>query len=313
MGESALARLPRRALGTMRHRMQEMVAAAQTTICAALGPLDERPFQEDVWRHPEGGGGRSRVLQDGTVFEKAGVNVAAVEGQLHQEALAAMIAKEELSTHPRRFAAVGLSVVVHPRSPWVPTVHCNYRYFELDDGRWWFGGGTDLTPAYLFEEDARHFHATLKATCDRHDAAFYPRFKKWCDDYFQLPHRREARGIGGIFFDDLRDRDPGVLFAFVADCAAAFVPAYLPIVERRLGRSWGERESRWLALRRGRYVEFNLMYDRGTRFGLRTGGRVESILMSLPLQARWEYAHEPEAGSAEAATLGVLRSPREWA
>jgi coproporphyrinogen III oxidase len=296
----------------MRTRMEEMVRAAQAAICDALGPLDERPFQEDAWRHPEGGGGVSRVLQDGTVFDKAGVNVAAVEGSLHPEALAAMIAKQDLEPAPHRFVAVGLSVVVHPRSPWVPTVHCNYRYFELDDGRWWFGGGTDLTPAYLVADDARHFHRTLKAACDRHDPAFYPRFKKWCDDYFQLPHRGEARGVGGIFFDDLRDREPAALFAFVADCAAAFVPAYLPLVERGLSRPWGEHESRWQGLRRGRYVEFNLMYDRGTRFGLRTGGRVESILMSLPLHARWEYAHEPEPGSLEAATLDVLRQPQEW-
>ncbi len=289
-----------------------MVREAQATICSALAPLDERPFQEDVWRHSEGGGGLSRVLQNGTVFEKAGVNIAAVEGRLHEEALAAMIAKQDLSAEPRRFAAVGLSVVVHPRSPWQPTVHCNYRYFELDDGRWWFGGGTDLTPAYVLEDDARHFHATLKQACDRHDPAFYPRFKAWCDDYFRIPHRGEARGIGGIFFDDLRDRDADRLFAFVADCASAFVPGYLPLLQRHLDQPWGERESRWLGVRRGRYVEFNLMYDRGTRFGLRTGGRVESILMSLPLHASWEYAHEPAAGTAEAATLEVLRHPRGW-
>jgi len=296
----------------MRTRMEEMVRGAQAAICGALGPLDERPFQEDAWRHAEGGGGVSRVLQDGTVFDKAGVNVAAVEGRLHPEALQAMIAKQDLEPAPHHFVAVGLSVVVHPRSPWVPTVHCNYRYFELDDGRWWFGGGTDLTPVYVDEDDARHFHATLKAACDRHDPAFYPRFKKWCDDYFHLPHRGEGRGVGGIFFDDLRDREPAALFAFVADCAAAFVPAYVPLLERHLGRPWSEREGRWQGLRRGRYVEFNLMYDRGTRFGLRTGGRVESILMSLPLLARWEYAHEPAPGSAEAATLAVLRQPREW-
>jgi coproporphyrinogen III oxidase len=297
---------------TMRSRMEQMVREAQATICSALAPLDAREFQDDVWRHADGGGGLSRVLQNGSVFDKAGVNMASVEGKLHPDALAAMIAKQDLEPAPHRFAAVGLSIVVHPRSPWVPTVHCNYRYFELDDGRWWFGGGTDLTPMYVADEDASHFHRTLKHACDRHDPAFYPRFKKWCDDYFQLPHRGEARGVGGIFFDDLRDRPANELLSFVADCASAFLPAYLPIVERSLDRPWGERESRWQELRRGRYVEFNLMYDRGTRFGLRTGGRVESILMSLPLLARWEYAHEPEPGSAEAATLDVLRRPREW-
>jgi coproporphyrinogen III oxidase len=297
----------------MREQMERMVRDAQATICAALEPLEPGRFQEDAWRHPEGGGGVSRVLQDGSRFEKAGVNVAGVSGTLHEEALAAMVPKQDLVPRPHRFAAVGLSVVIHPRSPWVPTVHCNYRYFELDDGRWWFGGGTDLTPAYLVAEDAHHFHATLRAACDRHDPTFYPRFKKWCDEYFFLPHRGEARGVGGIFFDNLRDRDREALFAFVADCAAAFVPAYLPIVERRMATPWGDDERRWQGLRRGRYVEFNLMYDRGTRFGLRTGGRVESILMSLPLEARWEYAHEPPAGSREATTLEVLRHPRDWA
>jgi len=301
----------------MRQRMEDMVRAAQAQICAGLQPFDERAFQQDAWRHAESGGGVSRVLQDGTAFEKAGVNVAVVGGTLHEEALQAMIPKAELSaaeTAPRshRFAAVGLSIVIHPRSPWAPTVHCNYRYFELDDGRWWFGGGTDLTPVYLFEEDARHFHATLKAACDRHHPGYYARFKKWCDEYFYLPHRGEARGVGGIFFDNLQG-DGEALFAFVADCAAAFLPAYVPLLERRLPLAYGEREQRWQGLRRGRYVEFNLMYDRGTRFGLRTGGRVESILMSLPLLARWEYGQEPEPGSPEAATLEVLRRPREWA
>ena len=296
----------------MRERMERMVRAAQERICAALEPLDVRPFQADPWRHAEGGGGLSRVLQDGSAFEKAGVNVASVSGTLHEEALQAMVPKDDLGAHSRRFAAVGLSIVLHPRSPMVPTIHCNYRYFELEDGRWWFGGGTDLTPSYLFEEDARHFHATLAAACDRHDPAFYPRFKKWCDDYFHIAHRGEARGIGGIFFDNLHDRDREALFAFVTDCTDAFLPAYLPIVERRRSASWGDRERRWQGLRRGRYVEFNLMYDRGTRFGLRTGGRVESILMSLPLEARWEYNQEPAPGSPEAATLAVLRRPRDW-
>jgi coproporphyrinogen III oxidase len=296
----------------MRARMEAMVSAAQTAICAALEPLDARRFREDAWEHTEEGGGRSCVLQDGTAFEKAGVNVAAVGGTLSDAVVAAMLPKGEIDAQARRFHAVGLSVVIHPRNPWAPTVHCNYRYFELGDGRWWFGGGTDLTPVYLFEEDARHFHATLRSVCDRHDPGYYPRFKRWCDEYFTIPHRGEARGVGGIFFDHLRGDDPGPLFAFVADCAQAFVPAYLPLLERRLALPWGEREARWQGLRRGRYVEFNLMYDRGTTFGLRTGGRVESILMSLPLVARWEYGEEPAAGSPEAATLAALRAPREW-
>ncbi|HVS02261.1 MAG TPA: oxygen-dependent coproporphyrinogen oxidase [Thermoanaerobaculia bacterium] len=297
---------------TMPERMHAMVRRAQTTICAALEAYEKARFQEDAWRHGEGGGGTSRVLQGGTTFDKAGVNVAAVCGTLGEEAIRVMLPKEDLPTGPLGFTAVGLSLVIHPRSPWVPTIHCNYRYFELDSGRWWFGGGSDLTPVYLFDDDACHFHGVLAAACGRHDPAFYPRFKRWCDEYFTLAHRGERRGVGGIFFDELRDRDPESLLAFVTDCADSFLDGYLPILERRLDRPYGERELRWQGLRRGRYVEFNLMYDRGTRFGLRTGGRVESILMSLPLSARWEYGHEPEPGSAEAATLAVLRTPREW-
>jgi coproporphyrinogen III oxidase len=296
----------------MREAMERMVAEAQAAICAALQRFEERPFVEDPWRRPAGGGGVSRVLQGGTAFDKAGVNVASVWGELPEAAAEVMLEKQGLGEATHRFAATGLSVVIHPRNPLAPTIHCNYRYFELEDGRWWFGGGTDLTPSYLFEEDARHFHGTLKAACDRHDPSYYPRFKRWCDDYFHLPHRDERRGIGGIFFDDLRDRPREECFAFVAECTGAFLPGYLPILERRLPAAWDERQRRWQELRRGRYVEFNLMYDRGTRFGLGTGGRVESILMSLPLTARWEYGQQPEPGSAEERLAAVLRTPRDW-
>lgn len=177
---------------------------------------------------------------------------------------------------------------------------------------WWFGGGADLTPAYLFDEDAAHFHRLHKEACDKHDPAFYPRFKKWCDEYFFIRHRGETRGVGGIFFDDLNDRDPDLLFAFAKDASAAFVPAYVPLVEKRKDMPFSEEQKRWQQLRRGRYVEFNLVYDRGTTFGLKTGGRIESILMTLPLTARWEYDHHPEPGSEEARLLEVLKSPREW-
>jgi coproporphyrinogen III oxidase len=293
--------------------MERLVTAAQQEICTALELLDERPFVEDRWARDAGGGGVTRVLQGGSAFDKAGVNVSSVWGELPPRAAEVMLDKEGLGEATPRFEATGLSVVIHPRSPMAPTIHCNYRYFELEDGRWWFGGGTDLTPCYFFEEDARHFHRVLREVCDRHDAAYYPRFKRWCDDYFHIPHRGEGRGLGGIFFDDLRDRPAEELFAFVEDCTTAFLPGYLPILERRLPMPWGERERQWQRLRRGRYVEFNLMYDRGTRFGLGTGGRVESILMSLPLEARWEYGHRPEAESPEAQMLEVLRHPREWA
>lgn len=289
-----------------------MVRQVQEEICRALEERDRRRFREDTWESPAGGGGRSRVLQDGSVLEKAGVNVASVEGVLSPEASRAMLGKKGVEPGRHPFVAVGLSVVLHPVNPHAPTVHCNYRYFRLGDGRWWFGGGTDLTPVYLYPSDVRHFHSTLEEICDAHDPTFYPRFKRWCDEYFHLPHRDEARGVGGIFFDDLRDRPAGELFAFTSDCANAFLDSYLPILDRRGDVPWGDRERRWQHLRRGRYVEFNLMYDRGTRFGLKTGGRVESILMSLPLHARWEYDHRPEPGSQEAELLDVLRNPRDW-
>ncbi len=302
---------------TMRGRMEVLATKMQETICAAAEAIEGAPFTRDPWTRPEGGGGLSCVMQDGSVFEKAGVNVSAVHGTLDREAARAMGGGREAGEETLRFFAAGLSVVVHPRNPMAPTAHCNYRYFERGDeghpAAWWFGGGSDLTPAYLCEEDARHFHGTLKAACDGHDGAFYPRFKAWCDDYFFLPHRGERRGIGGIFFDDLHDRDPGDLFAFVEACARAFVPSYFPLVERHKEEPYTPAQKRWQALRRGRYAEFNLLYDRGTLFGLRTGGRAESILMSLPLEARWEYAHEPAGGSEEERLLHVLKTPRSWA
>jgi len=197
-----------------------------------------------------------------------------------------------------------------------PTAHANYRYFERGDGSvpgsWWFGGGADLTPSYLFEEDARHFHQTHKDACDSFDPSFYPRFKKWCDEYFFIKHRGETRGVGGIFFDDLHDRDSDTLLSFATACANAFVPSYIPLVERRKDMAFTDAQKEWQQLRRGRYVEFNLVYDRGTVFGLRTAGRIESILMSLPLTARWEYCNEPIEGSPEEKMLGVLRTPCSW-
>jgi coproporphyrinogen III oxidase len=296
--------------------MEQMVRAAQDTICTALARVDGGTFREDTWQRPGGGGGTSRVLQDGKVFEKAGVNVSVVHGTLSPEAASKMGGGKALGERDLDFFATGISLVIHPHNPMAPTAHANYRYFERGDGSlpgsWWFGGGADLTPAYLFEEDAKHFHRAHKIACDAHDPAFYPRFKKWCDEYFYLPHREETRGLGGIFFDDLHDRGRDVLFAFARDCAAAFVPAYVPIVERRMGLPYTEANKLWQALRRGRYVEFNLIYDRGTLFGLKTGGRVESILMSLPLQARWEYDHSPPSGSDEARVTEVLRQPRAW-
>ena len=297
-----------------RDQMVGLVHHLQDQICEALSALEGQPFGQDVWSREEGGGGRSRVLQGGRIFEKAGVNVSVVMGQLSEQAARSMgggHGVEDLS-----FFATGVSLVLHPHNPMAPTVHANYRYFERGDGQapgsWWFGGGADLTPSYLFEEDARHFHQVHKAACDAHDAGFYERFKRWCDEYFYIAHRQESRGIGGIFFDDLNDRPAERCFAFVESCGRAFLPSYLPILERRHELPYEPEHKAWQQLRRGRYVEFNLVYDRGTQFGLRTNGRIESILMSLPLTARWEYDHQPAPGTPEDALRQVLRQPRAW-
>lgn len=304
----------------IRQAMQDLVHTSQQRIVDALAKLDPTAvWANDVWQRAEGGGGRSCVLQDGAVFEKAGVNVSVVHGTLGEEAARAMGGGTHLPNTPEdlRFFATGISLVLHPHNPMAPTVHANYRYFERGDGTkpqsWWFGGGADLTPSYLFEEDARHFHRIHKAACDKHDPAFYPRFKAECDRYFYISHRQETRGVGGIFFDNLGDRPAEKLVAFVRDCADAFLPAYLPIVEKRHQMAYLPNHKRWQQLRRGRYVEFNLMYDRGTLFGLRTGGRLESILVSLPLHARWEYGAQVEENSEEAALMRVLQQPQSWA
>ncbi len=298
----------------------------QDDVVAALERADGQKFREDEWQRPGGGGGRSRVLADGALFEKAGVNFSDVHGELRPE-MAGSLPGDGL-----RFRATGVSLVLHPRNPRIPTMHANVRHLERGSASW-FGGGTDLTPYYVVPEDAGHFHRTLRDVCVQFDAGFYPRFKRWCDDYFFLPHRGEPRGVGGIFFDYLgagaeatakQPRDPALaapaavegdgerLFAFVQALGAAIMPAYLPIVERRREEPWGERERRWQLLRRGRYVEFNLIYDRGTLFGLKTDGRIESILMSLPPEVRWEYGFAPEPGSPEAASLADICARRDW-
>ncbi len=300
----------------MRQKMEHFVRRLQNEICDALASLDGNRFRADVWKRPEGGGGESRVLQEGRVFEKAGVNVSVVHGTLSPEAIQAMGGGKDCNEDQRKFFATGISLVIHPRNPMAPTAHANYRYFERgpseNPAAWWFGGGADLTPSYLFEEDARHFHAVHKQACDTHDPSFYPRFKKGCDDYFYIAHRGERRGVGGIFFDDMCDRPKEDLLAFAQSCGEAFVPSYVPLVAKRYEMPFTEEHKRWQQLRRGRYVEFNLMYDRGTVFGLKTQGRVESILMSLPLTARFEYDHHPQAGSQEDSLLQVLRNPRDW-
>ena len=285
--------------------MRGYVAELQDEICSSLEQLDGKGrFRSDEWKREGGGGGLSRILEEGAVFEKAGVNTSAVFGQL-EEAFA-----QKLQGEGREFCAVGLSLVLHPRSPLVPTVHANFR-FITQGAKAWVGGGADLTPYYLFDEDARHFHRTLKAACDRHDPAYYPLFKKTCDSYFFLKHRGETRGVGGLFFENMG----GSLqreFAFLQDCGKAFIAAYLPIAQKRCALPYSAEQRTWQELRRGRYVEFNLLYDRGTVFGLETAGRTESILMSLPPRVRWAYDYHPAPDSEEARLVAVLRSPREW-
>jgi coproporphyrinogen III oxidase len=293
----------------MRKRSQEFFSKLQDKICRSLEEADgEARFREDLWQREGGGGGRTRVIEEGAVFEKAGVNFSAVEGVLPEE-FAGRIAEGIENAEGREFFATGISLVLHPRNPYVPTVHANFRY--LEKGRaFWFGGGADLTPFYPFRDDVIHFHQRLKEACDKHDEQNYPRFKKWCDEYFLIKHRGETRGVGGIFFDYLMG-DPETLFAFVRDAGESFLPAYLPIVEKRRDHPYGERERQFQLIRRGRYAEFNLVYDRGTVFGLETRGRTESILMSLPPLARWVYDYKPQPNTPEAEAWTYFK-PQDW-
>lgn len=307
----------------LRLRMEEFIKEQQTEIVRELEKIDGRNFRTDTWRRETGGGGISCVLQDGNVFEKAGVNISVVYGNLPRPAIDKMRVNHKAidpNVDSLDFFAAGLSMVLHPNNPMAPTVHLNYRYFETSnpDGTsntWWFGGGTDLTPSYLFDEDVVHFHKTIKDSCDKHDKEYYPRFKKWCDKYFYIKHRGETRGVGGIFFDDLdeHEKDQENTFAFVQSCLKSFLPSYVPIIEKRKNMPFTEKEKEWQQIRRGRYVEFNLVHDRGTAFGLNTpSARVESILMSLPLTAKWRYMHEPDEGSWEQRLVNVLKEPKEW-
>jgi len=291
----------------MRTRASAYFRSLQDRICTALEQADGAVrFREDLWERQGGGGGRTRVLEDGAVFEKAGVNFSDVDGQFSEEFA------RQIPGEGRSFTATGISLVLHPRNPYVPTVHANFRF--LSKGfKSWFGGGADLTPYYAFREDVVHFHRVWKQVCTRHGSPVdYASFKKWCDDYFFLAHRNEPRGVGGIFFDYL-EGDLESIFRFVQDCGNHFLEAYLPIVERRKSLPYGERERAFQEHRRGRYVEFNLIYDRGTLFGLKTGGRTESILMSLPPMVRWHYDYQSERGSREAELLDVYLKPRDWA
>ncbi|MBW4632823.1 MAG: oxygen-dependent coproporphyrinogen oxidase [Iphinoe sp. HA4291-MV1] len=316
-------------------RVSQFMKQLQDQIAQTLAELDGvGKFQEDVWERPEGGGGRSRILCEGAIFEQAGVGFSEVWGSHLPPSILAQ--RPEAAGHD--FYATGTSMVLHPRSPYVPTVHLNYRYFEAGPV-WWFGGGADLTPYYPFSEDAIHFHKTFKQACDAHHPEYYPVFKRWCDEYFYLKHRGEMRGVGGLFFDyqdgrrgslyrgphkdsaaaiysnQIGTQEPRSweqLFAFVQECGNAFLPAYIPIVERRHKMEYGDRQRNFQLYRRGRYVEFNLVYDRGTIFGLQTNGRTESILMSLPPLVRWQYGYQPEPNSPEAQLYETFLKPQDW-
>jgi coproporphyrinogen III oxidase len=317
-----------------RDRVRKAFKELQDAICNQLEQLDgiER-FKEDSWERQEGGGGRSRVIKQGDVFEQGGVNFSEVWGKSLPPSILAQ--RPEATGH--QFFATGTSMVLHPRNPYIPTVHLNYRYFEAGPV-WWFGGGIDLTPYYPFDADVVHFHRTLKQVCDRHNRDYYPIFKRWCDEYFYLKHRDETRGVGGIFFDyqdgqgelyrgpnddgpaaqksqsvgQLEPRSWDDIFSFVVDCGDAFLPAYLPIAEKRKHQEYGDKERQFQLYRRGRYVEFNLVYDRGTIFGLQTNGRTESILMSLPPMVRWEYGFSPKPNTPEARLYETFLKPQDW-
>jgi coproporphyrinogen III oxidase len=284
--------------------VREYLTGLQARIVGGLEALDGGKFAQDAWTRAEGGGGESRFLEEGALFERAGVNFSHVKGAALPPSATA--ARPQLAG--RAWEAMGVSLVLHPRNPYCPTVHMNVRCFSAGDV-WWFGGGMDLTPYYGFEEDARHFHAACRAAAGAH----YPRFKRWCDEYFYLKHRNEPRGIGGLFFDDLNEPDFETCFSLVKSVGDRFLTAYGPILEKRRATPFGEREREFQAYRRGRYVEFNLVYDRGTLFGLQSGGRTEAILMSLPPRVAWRHDWKPEAGSAEKKLYTDFLKPKDWA
>lgn len=303
------------------HQIGELFKARQDNICRALHEIDGSNYSEDLWSRPGGGGGITRIIES-DVFEKAGVNTSQVHGSLGKNEvpmfnqLLSRVKTNALADENSVFYATGISLVIHPRNPYVPTVHANYRYFEItldnQESLWWIGGGADLTPYYLNTDDAVHFHSTLKQVCEAYKKDAYNSFKKECDAYFYLPHRQETRGIGGIFFDYLND-DFNTLYSFVANASMAFTDAYLPIVNQRKETAYTQDQRHWQCIRRGRYAEFNLLYDRGTLFGLKTNGRIESILMSMPPEARWGYDYQPAERSSEAELLAILKQPKDWA
>ena len=299
----------------MKDQFYKHIENLQDSITSKIEEVDGlAKFEEDIWQRQEGGGGRTRVIENGTIFEKGGVNISAVHGELPE------VLRKQFNADEGTFFACGLSLVLHPINPMIPTVHANWRYFEMYDttGKMvtqWFGGGQDLTPYYLFDEDAIHFHTVCKNVCDSYSPDFYSTFKKNCDDYFWNAHREEARGVGGLFFDYLKATNSFTIldrYNFVTAVGASFLESYLPIVKKRKDILFTISQKDWQEIRRGRYVEFNLVHDRGTLFGLKTNGRIESILMSLPPVVQWKYNHHPEKESEEERLIAVLTNPKEW-
>ncbi len=299
----------------MKDTFFKYIQELQDTITKKLEAIDGKAkFHVDIWKRPQGGGGRTRVIQNGNIFEKGGVNISNVHGELPKSM------QDYFKVEDVNFFACGLSLVLHPKSPMIPTVHANWRYFEMYNKQGkvidsWFGGGQDLTPYYLFEEDAKHFHQICKKACDNHNPQFYTDYKKQCDAYFYNTHRNEARGIGGLFFDyckATKNLSMENWYNFVTEVGNSFLDAYIPIVEKRKTLSYTEAQRKWQEIRRGRYVEFNLVHDKGTLFGLKTNGRIESILMSLPPHVQWVYDHQPEKGSEEEKLLQILKHPIDW-
>jgi len=299
----------------MRNTFYSYIEKLQDQISSKLEKVDGKAtFQEDLWQRKEGGGGRTRIIENGTIFEKGGVNISKVFGELPE------VLRKQFGVEEGDFFACGLSLVLHPLNPFVPTVHANWRYFEMynssgDIVNQWFGGGQDLTPYYLFDQDAIHFHTICKTACDKHHKVFYPKFKELCDTYFWNTHRNEARGIGGLFFDYLKETEEFTIqdrFNFVKEIGDSFLDSYIPIVEKRKEIQFTKHQKEWQEVRRGRYVEFNLVHDKGTLFGLKTNGRIESILMSLPPIVKWKYNYLPEENSQEEILLKVLANPQKW-
>ena len=299
----------------MKDKFYTYIENLQDAITSKLEEIDGiAKFKEDLWQRKEGGGGRTRVIENGAVFEKGGVNISAVYGELPE------VLRNQFKVKEGNFFACGLSLVLHPVNPFVPTVHANWRYFEMYDKKGnivtqWFGGGQDLTPYYLFDEDATHFHTVCKNACDKHNLDFYPKFKKTCDNYFWNAHRNEARGVGGLFFDYLKQTDEVSIedrYSFVTEIGNSFLESYVPIAKKRKNNDYSQNHKDWQEVRRGRYVEFNLVHDRGTLFGLKTNGRIESILMSLPPVVQWKYNHHPAENSPEEKLLKVLENPKDW-